>query len=243
MRRRSDAKGTAVELLSVPTYGQGTFDSLCAYYTGAMMLATLVPDYAVEFGRATSKAVKSMSRDPLFRQYGNNEDNRTVVARWFHHGETIENVVKILNRNMRYDGLSTRFECHHMNHHDGTFDRIARSVDAGLPVMLGWDTEDYGCHAVLATGYWIGKEKWLAINDPGGSQEISWHSLKAQQKDRGNFEVGCVSEHRGPRPMKSVTEDKKAVVYQWTPAQEYKRVEDLFAAAGWNGLQRPPVQI
>ena len=40
MRRNPEAKGTEVELLNVPRYGQGTFDSLCAYYTGAMMLAT-----------------------------------------------------------------------------------------------------------------------------------------------------------------------------------------------------------
>ena len=32
--------------------------------------------------------------------------------------------------------------------------------------------------------------------------------------------------------MKSVTEDDTPVVYQWTPQQEYVRLNDLFAAAG-----------
>ncbi len=41
-----------VELLNVPWYSQGTFDSLCAYYTGAMMLSTLFPEYALQFGKA-----------------------------------------------------------------------------------------------------------------------------------------------------------------------------------------------
>ena len=238
MRRNPDAKGTAVELLNVPMYGQGEFDGLCAYYTGAMMLATLFPDYYVEFGRATSRAVKSMSRDPLMRHYGA-EDDRITLARWFHHGETIEKVVQLLNRNMKWEEVSTRFKCDYMDRGDRTFDRIARSVDEGLPVMLGWDTEDYGCHAVLATGYWIGQEKWLNVNDPGGvSKAVSWNSLKAQQKGRGKFGVGSVADHKGPRPMKSVTEEQVPVVYQWTPKQKYERVVDLFADAGWTGLQR-----
>ena len=238
MRRSADAKGTAVELLNVPMYGQGMFDGLCAYYTGAMMLATLFPEYAGEFGRATSKAVKSMSRDPLIRNYGA-KDDRVALAKWFHHGETIDTVVQLLNRLMKWEEVSTRFKCDPMDRRDRTFDWVARSVNEGLPVMLGWNTEDYGCHAVLATGYWIGREKWLMVNDPSGSNEaVSWNSLKAQQKGKGRFEVGYVDEHKGPRPMKSVTEDQLPVIYQWMPKQRYERVVDLFAAAGWIGLHR-----
>ena len=119
-----------------------------------------------------------------------------------------------------------------MDRRERTFDdTIVGSIDIGLPVMLGWNTEDYGCHAVLVTGYWIGGEKWLTIRDPGGSTEVSWNSLKAQQKGNGKFEVGLCSEHTGPRPMKSVTEGEGPVVYQWTPRQKYVRLKDLFAAA------------
>ena len=244
MRRNPDAKGKVVELVNVPRWTQGEFDSLCAYYTGAMMLGTLFPEYAVEFGRATRIAVRSMSRDPLFRNYGD-EDDRHVVARWFHHGENIDKVVTILNRNMKFENVSTRFECLDMDRRDRTFDTVVDSVDEGLPVMLGWDTEDYGCHAVLVTGYSIGRERWLKVKDPGGDkEEVSWDSLKAQQKGRGKFEVGVCREHKGPRPMKSVTDGTMPVVYQWTPKQEYERVVDLFADAGWTGLRlvRPWVQ-
>lgn len=142
-----------------------------------MMLGTLFPEYEVEFGRATTKAVRSMSRDPLFRHYGD-EDDHVVVARWFHRGENIDKVVTILNRNMKYERVATRFECLEMDLRNRPFHRIMCSIDEGLRVMLGWDTEDYGCHAVLVTGYYIGKEKWLRVNDPGGtSNEVSWDSL------------------------------------------------------------------
>ena len=229
-----------MELLSVPRWTQGAFDGLCAYYTGAMMLATLVPEYEAEFGRATTNAVRSMSRDPLFRQYGGDEDDRVVVARWFHRGENIDKVVAILNRNMRYEGLATRFEYLEMDLRNRPFERIKRSIDDGLPVMLGWDTEDYGCHAVLVTGYWLGREKWLTVNDPGGANsEVSWDSLKVQRKRPGKFEVGVCVNHVGPRPMKSITDDRMIPdVHQWTPQQKYERVVDQFADAGWTGLRR-----
>ena len=131
---------------------------------------------------------------------------------------------------MASDESETRFDCVDLSRHDSTFDRtIVDSIDVGLPVMLGWNTEDYGCHAVLVTGYWIGKEKWLTLRDPGGSDAISWDSLKAQQAGNGKFEVGLCMQHVGPRPLKSVTKDDEPVVYQWMPTQEYESVKDLFA--------------
>ena len=202
------------------------------------MLATLFPEYEAEFDRATTRAVRSMSRDPLFRHYGGDEDDRVVLARWFHRGENIDKVVAILNRNMRYEGVATRFEYLEMDLRNRPFDRIKGSIDRGLPVMLGWDTKDYGCHAVLVTGYWEGQENWLSVNDPGGANsQVSWDSLTAQRKDR-KFEVGVCVKHVGPRPMKSITDDKMIPdVHQWTPEQKYEPVVKLFAKAGWTGLQ------
>ena len=134
---------------------------------------------------------------------------------------------------MAFQDAPTRFECFDMDRRERTFDEmIVHSIDEGLPVMLAWNTEDYGCHAVLVTGCWIGSEKWLTIKDPSGSTEASWNSLKAQQKGNGKFEVGLCKKHLGPRPMKSVTDDEVPVVYQWTPKQKYVRVKDLFADAG-----------
>ena len=229
MKRKPEAKGTAVELLNVPRYGQGTFDSLCAYYTGAMMLATLYPEYSPSFGNALERATKYMSLDPLIQHYGW-EDNRRVLARWFYRGENVDKVVKILNSIMSFDETKTKVQYVELTRRNTTFDTtIVGNIDSGLPVMLGWDTEDYGCHAVLITGYWIGKEKWLMTADPSGSDEVSWDSLKAQQAGRGKFQVGLCKRHKGPRPLKSVTRDDKPVVYQWMPEQEYVRLNDLFA--------------
>ena len=51
-----------VELLNVPSYRQGTFDSLCAYYTAAMMLSTLFPEYIRSFGEAArTRATRNVS--------------------------------------------------------------------------------------------------------------------------------------------------------------------------------------
>ena len=215
----------------MPRYRQGSFDSLCAYYTGSMMLATLFPEYRDEFGRAKSRAVRYMSLDPLMGiSHRLNDDHRMILSRWFYFGEFIETVVEILNTVMARKDEATRFECQHLDTGEKTYEKMVDSIDQGLPVMLGWDTNDYGCHAVLVRGYWIGKERWLMINDPGGgNQEVSWDSLKAQQQVGGRFEVGLCTEHGGPRPLKSVSEGEAPVVYQWTPEQEYVGVKGLFA--------------
>lgn len=125
LRRRMNAKGTAVELLSVPRFGQGSFDSLCAYYTGAMMLATLFPEYETQFGRAMLRTTKYMSLDPMISNYSA-EDNRHILGRWYYHGETIDKVVKILNAVMRGDARSTRFECRSLSRRESTSTRRSR---------------------------------------------------------------------------------------------------------------------
>ena len=71
---------------------------------------------------------------------------------------------------------------------DEIFEFIAKNIEDGLPVILGWETEDYGCHAVLVIGYWLGNETWLTIHDPGGLTEISCNSLTDQQRGNGQFD-------------------------------------------------------
>lgn len=217
-----------VELLNVPDYKQGEFDSLCTYYTGAMMLAALFPADAAYFGVSQERATKRMSLDPIIKNYSK-EDHRHVLARWFYRGEWIEKMVRILNTIMHdadHADCYTEFDYRKGNPgSDRTFRRIVASVNDGLPVMLGWDAEDYGCHAVLVTGYRRSREDWLITNDPGGGVEISWNSLKHQQDRR--FEVGLCTQHDGSRPMKRTTAKHGEIptVCQWsTRTQEYEAV-------------------
>ena len=113
-----------------------------------------------------------------------------TLAKWFYQGAYVSKATTILNNIMRERGKPTRFRHQFESAHDNTFgDVIAGSINDGLPVMLGWNTPDYGNHAVLVTGYWEGRERWLLINDPAGDgNQISWDSLKQQKTAK--FEVG-----------------------------------------------------
>lgn len=219
-----------VELLGVPSYRQGSFDSLCTYYTAAMMLSALFPgaDCTSCFGEAArERATKNLSSDPLITHYSD-EDNRLVLARWFYQGEYVRKATAILNRIMRAEEKRTRFACRDESAHDKTFrDVIAGSIDQGLPVMLGWNTPDYGNHTVLVTGYWEGREKWFVINDPADdARQISWDSLKRQRTAK--FEVGLCKpkSHLGHRPLKrwETASRSETIVYQWA-ASGYKAVD------------------
>ena len=223
-----------VELLNVPIYRQGSFDNLCAYYTGAMMLSALFPEYTRSFGEtARERATKKLSDDPLIKNFGG-KDHRKILAKWYYQGEYISNVTQVLNRIMSSDSRGTKFTFQSRNAVDGTFHNvIAGSIDLGLPVMFGWSTPDYGDHAVLITGYWEGQEKWLLINDPAGdTHQISWDSLREQKKER--FEVGLCDpdSHTGYRPLKrtEATPGYTPVIERWT-GDGYKRIEDDFTDA------------
>jgi len=229
----------SVKLLNVPHYCQGTFDGLCVYYTGAMMLASLFPEYAARFGASGKALHPQMSRDPLIAEHRPPRDGRNdprTLARWFYLGEYVHEVVTTLNRIVMEDRDAAPFVSGNRNRVEGTFEWITDNIDDGLPVMLGWDTVDYGCHAVLVVGYWRGRENWLTVNDPGGSTEVNWNSLMNQAESR--FDVGhCKTDHRGPRPMKSVTcgenETESTEILQWMPTPgrpdgEWVNLDDIW---------------
>ena len=134
-----------VELLNVPAYRQGSFDNLCAYYTGAMMLSALFPEYTRSFGEtASERATKKLSNDPLIKNSGG-KDHRRILAKWYYQGEYVSEVTKILNRITCLDNKGTKFTCQNKNAIVQTFRKvIVASIDFGLPVMLGWSTLDYG---------------------------------------------------------------------------------------------------
>lgn len=221
-----------VELLNVPSFRQGSFDSLCTYYTAAMMLTTLFPEYT-SFGETTrTRTTSKVSNDPIISNYSD-EDDRLVLARWFYLGEYVRKATTILNKIMKVKKRSARFACRDETVHDNTFrDVIVGSINEGLPVMLGWSTADYDSHTVLVTGYWEGRERWLLTNDPvSGADQISWDSLKRQRTSK--FEIGLCkpNSHDGYRPLKRCESAKRGsqpVVSRWTQ-EGYRPVDQDFA--------------
>ena len=212
----------SVQLLNIPEYYQGTHDSLCAYYTGAMMLASFYPYMSVNYGNAQFKGQNYKILDPIISNYvgdyskgqasSKEQKRRNILARWFYGGENLDAVTNALNKAVNDSPFCTQFKFYRKNVVLGTFDIIKQSIDHGLPVAIGWDAQDLGCHAVLVTGYWYGTaDKWLLINDPGGSSnEVSWPMLKRLSKTR--LDVTICSKHKGPRPDKLVqAKDNKII--------------------------------
>ena len=202
-----------VELLNVPHYRQGSFDSLCAYYTGAMMLTTFFPEYESSFGKPLrAETSKKLSYDPLIA-YSQGKEAQRILVNWFYKGKRINTVVDVLNRITKDRDI--RFHCEHKDNRSGIFELICGHLNDGLPVMLGWSAPDYGDHSVLVTGYWKNEQKWLIVNDPGSDQvDINWDSLKAQKTEK--FELGFIKKHDGYRPMKRVILDEnKTKLEHW----------------------------
>ena len=178
-----------VELLNVQFYNQGSFDSLCTYYAGAMMLATLFPEYAEKFGksRININMVRAITDDPFIIHHPGNSDllgeasDKIILAEWFYCGKSVKTMVEILKKTIEADkfdimGANIVFDNPRKNE---TFKVISDSIENGLPVILGWDTEDMGDHTVLVTGYRYGYEQWLKIHDPSayGPMEMNWNLL------------------------------------------------------------------
>ena len=96
MSARRKTKLPNVSLLNIPCYLQGAFDGLCCYYTGAMMLVSLFPEYEHRFGGLRSgRITKHFSDDPLLANFHANsqdKDDRQVLATWFHKGEYVKKV-------------------------------------------------------------------------------------------------------------------------------------------------------
>ena len=213
MNPRNNAQ--QVELLNVPHYRQGQFDGLCLYYAGAMMLASLYPRYSWNFGELVRKpGMRNKAHDPIFRHYAGEyreekpgSDDRYVLARWFFEGAHVTELSNTLNNCIKQSGETTRFHAREKKTNKATFFAIAESIDVGLPVLLGWNTKDYGNHAVLVIGYWHGKDDWLLFNDPSGDTQISWQVLGRAAK--GKLEVlKCRPKtHAGPRSLSDLPHD------------------------------------
>jgi hypothetical protein len=191
----------SVELLGVPSYYQGTYDSLCTYYAAAMLLTTLHPEYHDFFGRgARYQRVGLKVEDPLIRNFPGPQKDTTdrVLATWFYRGAYLSDACKALNASMKEDQHDTRFKHALYTHRDSTFQLIADDIDQGLPVMIGWTTVDYGVHCTLVVGYRKARRRWLILHDPSSVAEVCWEVLK--DIDKWQLALVRVDRHDGPRP-------------------------------------------
>jgi hypothetical protein len=230
-----------VELLGVPYYYQGTHDSLCVYYSAAMFLATLHPDYHDLFGRgARRQKVGLKVEDPLIKNFPHNKQasNDRVLSSWFYCGGYLNDACKALNASMKKDGRDTRFKHTLYTHRDSTFNFIADNIDQGLPVMIGWTTIDYGVHCALVVGYRKADLRWFILRDPSGSNEVCWEVLKAIDKSR--LALVRVNRHDGLRPdrltvnFNADNEYGPTQIDRWWPGEGevcYRPIAELFEMA------------
>ena len=234
-----------VELLGVPTYYQGTHDSLCTYYSAAMLLATLHPEMQDLFGRgARRQRIGLKVEDPLLKHFprSTKDSNESVLSSWFYCGAYLRDACKALNASVEERKSDTVFQSlfkhKEYTHHDSTFNLIVSKIDQGLPVMIGWSTVDYGVHCSLVVGYRLVKHRWLILNDPSGGDEISWEVLK--DIDNALLDLVTVEYHEGPRPDRlTVTFDDdenigSTQIDRWWPFDDedrYHPVKDLYMKA------------
>ena len=109
MVQKKKSELCSVELLNVPHYRQGSFDCLCSYYAGAMMLCTFFPKYELQLGKLKGEYVsRSATHDPFIKYSPHSrEDQRLFLAKWFYDGLRIQDVTRILN--WRYLSLVDTF--------------------------------------------------------------------------------------------------------------------------------------
>ena len=231
-----------VQLLGVPHYFQGTHDSLCTYYSAAMLLASLYPEFQDFFGiGARRQKVGLKVYDPIMRFFPHapKETKDRMLATWFYRGASLKNAMKALNSSMKANNLDTRFKYEQYKNLNSTFDIITNNIDRGLPMMAGWTTVDFGVHCVLVIGYKKESQNWLILNDTSGGKEVCWEVLKRINKSR--LEIVSVDKHEGPRPDRLTTFNSKRFkptqLDRWWPYENdicYQSIKDLYDVARHN---------
>jgi hypothetical protein len=208
------ADRTTVRLTGIALRQQGTHDSLCAYYSAAMLLCALRPEMEEQFDAPEVKL------DPLYANLPRPR-GRTLersVAQWLTSGVSLPSLCKALNA---ATGARTRFR-----YRKGSVDVewIRSEIDRGLPCLLGWESREMGNHTSLVIGYERfarSRSRWLRLLDPIRAQDtLEWGQLS--RLATAPLEVVWCHAHDGARPDKlTVTRQRGSILRtrleRWDP--------------------------
>ncbi len=209
---------TSVRLLGIRLREQGTHDSFCAYYSAAMLLCTLRPEFDDDFDAVHVRL------DPLFSNLPRRRSLDRVVAEWLTTGVRFGPLASSLNTACKG---GTRFRAKRAPCGARTLRLLRANVDRGLPTVCGWESRELGNHTVLVVGYddYAGSSsRWLRVLDPTRGQEvIEWGQL-ARVVTAPLDIIWCAS-HDGVRPDRLTAErDTEGVlmrsrVERWIPTK------------------------
>lgn len=179
---------------------QGDNDSLCVYYSAAMLLLAFYPKY---FGRLFAGA----DTDPILRHVKpiGPQSREQMIANWLFNGMEPSRVALALNRLADMEKLAFHVEHEERNKIESTFEDIQKDIDNGLPVILCHKSQSLGHHAVVVDGYQIERQRstrpvyWLSLCDPGGDDVRQWEQVTALSSGRLEL-VRVVPRDELPRP-------------------------------------------
>jgi len=212
---------TTVRLTGIRLREQGTHDSFCAYYSAAMLLCTLRPEFDDAFDAV------HVSGDPLFSNLPRprRRSLERTVADWLTTGVQFGPLAASLNAACKG---TTRFRAKRASCGAQTLELLRAKVDEGLPSVCGWESRELGNHTVLIVGYdrYVqSSSRWLRILDPTRGQEVlEWGQL-ARVVTAPLDLIWCTA-HDGVRPDRlTVERDREGAllgsrVERWTPATE-----------------------
>jgi hypothetical protein len=208
-----------VRLVGIVGRQQGTHDSLCAYYSAAMLLCALRPEFEEQFD------APEVRLDPLYANLPR-RPGRTLersVTDWLTSGVGLSSLCQALNRAC---APRTRFRFR-----KGAVDVgfLHAQIESGLPCILGWESREMGNHTSLVMGFEKfarSKSRWLRLLDPIRAQDTIEFGQLARLAT-APLEVVWCERHDGIRPDKltmarshGVPIAGKTRLERWDPSTE-----------------------
>jgi len=199
---------------------QGTLDSLCGYYSAAMLMEVLFPQIGGLLRQvAAGKRGIKKSYDPILNALA--EVRRTTsekaLAAWFYGGIEFKELATVLNRAIRGVGLREEWFVYRRVTKSTPFSRLVGPLEQGLPFVLGWDTTDFNKHAVLVKGYSsFGKLRFLSVEDPSGElKRISFEDVLESSTHPMQVVAVRNEVYKGDRPDRVVFVNGREQVERW----------------------------